>query len=342
MKRARSLIVIASTPPTRNYENFTEVVRNYTNNPPFNLKVPDAFKIQKKFKTFISIYAAYLYDSVYLYARALDRLIKAKQEELKKNNSFITEDIIREIASNGTSIIGEIIKQHSYTSVTGYDIHIDNNGDSEGNFSVIVLKPHNFSTRDGNFTCNYHLLPLASFIASKSDGLPEFKFNNIERIEWPGGVVPQDEPQCGFENELCNKDDSHVTSMIIAVILGLVLFCSIVITISIYRKWKIELEIEGLLWKIEPQEIKGYFTNDIVSSPSKLSLVSAASYGSRYQVWTTTGQLRGVIVRIKELKFSKRKDISRELMKEFRTLRELRHDNINSFIGRFQITFNDD
>ena len=50
-------------------------------------------------------------------------------------------------------------------------------------------------------------------------------------------------------------------------------------------------------------------------------------------MWTTTGQLRGVIVRIKELKFSKRKDVSRELMKEFRTLRELRHDNINSFIG---------
>lgn len=65
----------------------------------------------------------------------------------------------------------------------------------------------------------------------------------------------------------------------------------------------------------------------------QLSLVSAASYGSRYQVWTTTGKLRGVIVRIKELKFQKKKDVSRELMKEFRTLRELRHDNINSFIG---------
>ena len=27
--------------------------------------------------------------------------------------------------------------------------------------------------------------------------------------------------------------------------------------------------------------------------------------------------------------------MSRELMKEFRTLRDLRHDNINSFIGEF-------
>lgn len=37
--------------------------------------------------------------------------------------------------------------------------------------------------------------------------------------------------------------------------------------------------------------------------------------------------------RIKELKFSKKKDISRDVMKEMRLLRELRHDNINSFIG---------
>jgi guanylate cyclase, other len=69
------------------------------------------------------------------------------------------------------------------------------------------------------------------------------------------------------------QDDGHVRSMVIAVILGLILFCSIVITISIYRKWKIELEIEGLLWKIDLQEIKGYCTKDIVSSPSKVTKV---------------------------------------------------------------------
>ena len=91
------------------------------------------------------------------------------------------------------------------------------------------------------------------------------------RIDWPSGVIPTDEPQCGFLNEQCIKDDRHVISMIIAGSLGLILFCSVVVTISIYRKWKTELEIEGLLWKIEPNEIKGYFNNDIVSSPSKVS-----------------------------------------------------------------------
>lgn len=50
-------------------------------------------------------------------------------------------------------------------------------------------------------------------------------------------------------------------------------------------------------------------------------------------MFTSTAKYRGVMVRIKELKFSKKKDISREIMKEMRTLRDLRHDNLNSFIG---------
>lgn len=59
------------------------------------------------------------------------------------------------------------------------------------------------------------------------------------------------------------------------------------------------------------------------------------SYESRgaLQVFARTTQYRGVTVRIKELNFSRKKDISREVMKEMRLLRELRHDNVNSFIG---------
>lgn len=164
----------------------------------------------------------------------------------------------------------------------------------------------------------------------------DYKIINASwRIDWAGGEKPADQPICGFQNELCPKDDTHITSMVIAGALALMLFCATVIMMSIYRKWKIELEIEGLLWKIDSIEIKGYFNNDIVSSPSKLSLVSAASFGSRCsnQVFTTTGKFRGVVVRIKELKFARKRDISRDIMKEMRLLRDLRHDNINSFIG---------
>lgn len=92
------------------------------------------------------------------------------------------------------------------------------------------------------------------------------------KIEWPGKSRPDDEPSCGFNNELCQKNDSEKSSIIVAAILGLILFCAFVITLSIYRKWKIELEIEGLLWKIDPSDLLGYYNKDIVSSPSKVRI----------------------------------------------------------------------
>ncbi|XP_055706306.1 receptor-type guanylate cyclase Gyc76C-like isoform X2 [Phlebotomus papatasi] len=321
-QRARSLLVIVSSPPAENYESFTEQVREYNKKEPFFFQTPTFFK---KYIKFVSIYAAYLYDSVMLYSLALDKLLKDEQKPL-------TPDLIHEIASNGTKIIETIINNKTYKSITGATIKIDGNGDSEGNFSVLALKPFHFV--EENFSCDYHMMPVAYF--QQGEDFPEYKIINASvKIDWPGDDRPFDEPSCGFMNELCPRDDTHITSMVVAGILALVLFCAGVITMSIYRKWKIELEIEGLLWKIESHEIKGYFNNDIVSSPSKLSLASAASFNSRCsnQVFTTTGRFRGVVVRIKELKFARKKDISRDIMKEMRLLRDLRHDNINSFIG---------
>ncbi|XP_068149824.1 receptor-type guanylate cyclase Gyc76C-like [Drosophila tropicalis] len=321
---ARSLLVVASTPPTKGYEMFTEQVRNYSSLPPFNFQVPQLFA-QSKFSKFISIYAAYLYDSVKLYAWALDKMLRMEERVL-------TDEVIFEVASNGTRVIDTIIKNRTYMSVTGSTIKIDQYGDSEGNFSVLAYKPHKWNILE-NIRCNYHMVPVAYF--HQGEELPEYKLINGS-IDWPsGGDKPTDEPMCGFANELCQKDDTHYTSTVAAVVLGVILFCSGVVTMSIYRKWKIELEIEGLLWKIDSSEIKGYSGNEIVSSPSKVSLMSAQSYGSRWsnQFVTSTARLRGAVVRIKELKFPRKRDISREIMKEMRLLRELRHDNINSFIG---------
>lgn len=320
-KRAKSLLVVVSTKPLDNYENFTKKVSDYNGKEPFNFTIPP---ILNNFQKFVSIYAAYLYDSVFLYARALDELLK---------NHKITDELIEEVASNGTKIIETIIKMGKYRSVTGTEMHVDMYGDSEGNFSVLALQK--MELRVNNFSCTYQMVPVGIF-HQQGDSL-EYKLRaSNSQIDWPGGMKPEDEPSCGFDNRSCPKDDNY-KSKIASGILGILLFCAIVVTASIYRKWKIEQEIEGLLWKIDAQEIHNYFGNDIISSPSKLSLTSASvtSYESRCgaQVFAATGHYKGLIVRIKELKFSKKKDISRDVMKEMRLLREIRHDNINSFIG---------
>ena len=99
----------------------------------------------------------------------------------------------------------------------------------------------------------------------------EYKLNPRLPIDWPDSVKPEDEPSCGFLNEKCPKDDSQITSLVVAGTLAVTLFCALVVTISIYRKWKIEQEIEGLLWKIDPQEIAGYLGSGLVWSPSKVT-----------------------------------------------------------------------
>ncbi|XP_063972285.1 receptor-type guanylate cyclase Gyc76C-like isoform X1 [Diachasmimorpha longicaudata] len=315
LKRARSLMVVASSPPNQSYEEFTKKVRDYTSKEPFTFPVPD---LLMKYEKYVSIHAAYLYDSVKLYATALDQLIRQQPESS-----------LEEIVSNGTLIIETIIKRHTYQSVGGQTIKLDKAGDSEGNFSVLALKKDPLAR--GNFLCEFQMKPVGQFQQGET-----LMYRPSESMEWPGKNKPEAEPGCGFLNEHCPKDDTHLRSIVAAGILAVLLFCAAVITMSIYRRWKIEQEIEGLLWKIDPSEIHGYpHLDNLMSSPSKLSLVSAMSYESRCggQVFAQTGHYHGVVVRIKELKFSKKKDISRDVMKEMRILREIRHGNLNSFIG---------
>ncbi|XP_043577860.1 receptor-type guanylate cyclase Gyc76C-like isoform X2 [Bombus pyrosoma] len=315
LKRARSLMVVVSTPPTQNYEEFTKKVREYSSKEPFNFVIPE---LLRKYEKYVSIHAAYLYDSVKLYARALDQLLRDQPEHT-----------LEEIASNGTQIIETIIRNHTYQSVSGATIKFDKFGDSEGNFSVLALKKDPF--RFNNFSCDFQMKPVGQFQQGET-----LVYRPSEAMDWPGKNKPEAEPGCGFLNEHCPKDDTHLRSIVVAGVLAILLFCAAVVTISIYRKWKIEQEIEGLLWKIDPSEIHGYpHLDNMMSSPSKLSLVSAMSYESRCggQVFAQAGHYRGTAVRIRELKFSKKKDITRDVMKEMRVLREIRHGNLNSFVG---------
>ena len=52
-----------------------------------------------------------------------------------------------------------------------------------------------------------------------------------------------------------------------------------------------------------------------------------------FGLYGETAKYKGGIVRVRTLQFERKKDINRDVMKEMKLMRELRHDNVNSFIG---------
>lgn len=91
-----------------------------------------------QFSLYISIYAAHLYDSVMLYAKALDKIILERIAGGEEVDAA-------QLARDGRLITQRIIKMGGYKSISGNYIKIDSNGDSEGNFTAYALKPHNYT-----------------------------------------------------------------------------------------------------------------------------------------------------------------------------------------------------
>merc|ERR1719350_1158823 len=74
---------------------------------------------------------------------------------------------VAELARNGTRITNEIINMRGFQSISGNYIRIDNNGDSEGNFTAFALKSHNYTLvskfSGKTFSCNSYLMPVGEF-----------------------------------------------------------------------------------------------------------------------------------------------------------------------------------
>ena len=65
---------------------------------------------------------------------------------------------------------------------------------------------------------------------------------------------PKDEPRCGYDGKKCPQDQNSLVWS--AIVLGVCLLTLLIITLSIYRKWRAEQEIEGLLWRINPEYLE--------------------------------------------------------------------------------------
>lgn len=314
IEAAKSLLVIVASPPnTGTYSDFEENVRIYNTLPPFKFVQPFG-----QFKKHITIYASYLYDAFMLYADALDETIREGAD-----------------IYDGAAIVKRIIERRNYQSITGSWMNIDSNGDVEGNYSVLALMPTPPDVKlkvSGIDDFNYTMYPIGSFYKENDTLWLE------GTIDWATNWTPPlDEPVCAYDGGLCKKLNDFSKEKIAIIELSMLVTLSVIV-FQVYRNWKKEQEITGLLWRMDPNDIQIHNDqlNRTQSRSSFASQLSNDSAGFRNRnVYTKTATYKGIIVAIKELQLNskKDKDIPRASQVEMKLLKEIRHDNINQFIG---------
>ncbi|RUS90116.1 hypothetical protein EGW08_002158 [Elysia chlorotica] len=319
-KGARSLLVVKPS-PNADIQEFHNNVRLYNKKPPLNFTAPQTWK------KIISVYASYLYDAVMLYARALG-------------------DVVAEGGSvmDGKRIISKTFGK-TYESIEGYLVKIDQNGSAEGNYSVLACQPNVLQDGQPEFL----MQPVAHFRLNQDGVLPIYHIHDGVTIRWLHGKPPLDEPPCGYRGQKCIKPKSHLKEIIGGIFGGIVLIAAVT-SLLIYRNWRYEQEIAGLLWKIDASAIHcnelytflffsySHIPNFILESSVPLSciqgisMVSIESRNSYAQVYTYIGKYKGQTIALKTFNIDS-SDLTRKDKLEMKTMRDLRHTNVNSFIG---------
>ncbi|XP_059156487.1 receptor-type guanylate cyclase Gyc76C-like [Physella acuta] len=308
IRGARSLLVIKPSTNTNNKtEQFQDKVRSYSHN-------------SGTWRQQVSEYATNLYDAVMLYAVGLS-------EVLAEGGSFL----------DGRAIISKIFGK-TYTSIQGYKNRIDKNGNAEGNYTVLAYQLE--ETENGTVPI---MAPVAGYRMNAEGELPEYHLLDDKAILWVSGRPPVAEPPCGYRRQYCLVPKSYLRE-IVGGVLGGVALVLILVLLLVYRNWRYEQEIAGLLWKIDASAIqcsdatsgrwdRKLLTDDNDNSANcGISMVSMESRNTYAQVYTYIGKYKGQTVALKTFKVNS-SDLTRMDKREMKLMREMRHPNINSFIG---------
>ncbi|GBM93805.1 Guanylate cyclase 32E, partial [Araneus ventricosus] len=125
----------------------------------------------------------------------------------------------------------------------GYMVYMDENGDAEGNYTLIARKPV------PGVNGEYGLYPVGVFqLHENRSAVPVLQF--ISSIDWVAGFPPSDEPNCGFHGEKC-----VMWKLAVGVTGGLVLVLLVGILVA-YKNWAYEQELDSLIWKIDYKDIQ--------------------------------------------------------------------------------------
>ena len=245
---------------------------------------------------FVNSFVGYYYDAVKIFSSSFRNLL-----ERGYNRSMITgENISREIWNK------------THAGVLG-QINIDSNGDRKIEFSLLDLKP---GRADFSVVQIYHG--------------SNHSFEVVGVIAWPGGQTPPpDVPRCGFQGELCQKQNPVLT--ILLSVSFFLLFVLLIASLLIFRHYKEEADIASMTWKIDADEID--YDNKLARRNSSTSIVSQGTmFGDNRQRYMRTVLYKGSVVAKKEIS-AKNINMNRQLLIELKQMKDLHHDHLVRFVG---------
>ncbi|VDK69516.1 unnamed protein product [Litomosoides sigmodontis] len=276
----------------------------------------------------VNRFACYLYDAVKLYASALTVVLN---ETINQQLSVDYDPI-----SDGKRIIHHILGR-VYRSIQGFDMHINSNGDAQGNYTLLSLQevdPVLDVDNPDYYPLNYGLAISADFVHDFTSDLPLLRFKRD--IQWPTGFAPRDEPVCGFYGKMCKKDwwSTFVLTVITA-------FCFFLVIGSamIYRSYKFEKELSNV-WKIDQREIEKIV--QCCESTASLYVVEnnevllqndeESNQVRRWPGFCGVALYKGAVVSVNEITYPRKiKELTRAAKMEMKIMLQLHHDNVNSF-----------
>ncbi|XP_078348931.1 atrial natriuretic peptide receptor 1-like isoform X2 [Oculina patagonica] len=319
-----ALVLAIKSPSSESYPKFTAELKRRAPDKPFDSHVYEGFLWAKnsKFlanKTEPPIYGAYLYDAVYQFAIALNKTLAKNQSATGQN-------------------IAEKLQDMQYDSILGYKIHLNTNGDAEFNMTLLDMQAMPNNAKD------HEMIPVGDFQILFDNETKEgeqvfIRWPNVT-IHWPGGRIPVYEPKCGFHGEHCiETTEEDVKTKIIAAVSGALALLSLLLLLNIYRQYRLERELKSLLWKIDYNEICfEKKRNSITSLGSCVKETDPDMFEPLLEdedevlKYTAVAVYKGNLVAVKRLA-KKSIDLTRTVLMELKQMRDLRHDNLNPFIG---------
>ncbi|KAJ8261211.1 hypothetical protein COCON_G00169340 [Conger conger] len=252
--------------------------------------------------------AGSFYDGFMLYAHALN-------ETLAEGGS-----------QNDGINITQKMRNRKIWGVTGL-LSTDKNNDRDMDFNLWAMTNH----KTGQY----------SIVADYNGTNKEIIWSETEKIQWPKGSPPLDNPPCVFSMEDPSCSDAQLPVLgIVAVGSGLALIIFGISSFLIYRKLKLEKELAGMLWRIRWEELQFESPNKYHKCAGSRLTISqrGSSYGSlitahgKYQLFAKTGYFKGNLVAIKHVN-KKRIELTRQVLFELKHMRDVQFNHLTRFIG---------